>query len=98
MRCGQPTCACRHDPAARHGPYIEWSRVVGGKRRSRYLTPEQADIVRAQIDAGQGFRGAVEEVWRACERWADAELRAVEDEGDGRGGSAKPSRRRSTPR
>ena len=97
MRCGKDTCACRRDPAARHGPYIEWSRVVEGRRVSRYLTPEQADLVRAQIDAGQGFRRSVEELWRACERWADAELGAAGDEGDERGGSRTRSRGRSQP-
>jgi len=68
MRCGQRTCACQRDPAARHGPYIEWSRVVGGRRESRYLTAEQAELVRAQIEAGQGFRRPIEGLWRACER------------------------------
>lgn len=97
MRCGQRACACQRDPAARHGPYVEWSRVVGGKRVSRYLTPEQADLVRAQIATGHGFRGDLEAYWRACERWADTAL-GTDDEGDGRGGSATPSRRRSPPR
>lgn len=99
MRCGQPSCACQRDPAARHGPYIEWSRVVGGRRESRYLSPEQADLVRAQIDAGRGFRRSVEELWRACERWADAELATPgAAEGHQRGGSGRPSRRSSPPR
>jgi len=97
MRCGQRACACQRDPGARHGPYIEWSRVVEGRRVSRYLTPEQAEVVRAQIDAGQGFRRSVEELWRACERWADAELGTAADEGDERGGSRTRSRGRSRP-
>jgi hypothetical protein len=98
MRCGKPSCACQRDPDARHGPYIEWSRVVGGRRESRYLTPEQAELVRAQIDAGRGFRRSVEDLWRACERWADAELGGAGDEGPEKGGSGTPSRRRSRPR
>ena len=76
MKCGQPSCACHRDPAARHGPYTEWSRVVGGRRQSRYLSPEQADQVRAQIAAGLDFRRSVEGLWEAAERWADAELSA----------------------
>ena len=99
MKCGQPSCACQEDPAARHGPYIEWSRVVGGRRRSRYLTEEQAERVRAQITAGHDFRRAVESLWEAAERWADAELStettAVAGEGAERGGSGTSSPTRS---
>jgi Family of unknown function (DUF6788) len=100
MKCGQPTCACQRDAAARHGPYIEWSRMVGGRRHSRYLTPAEGELVRAQISAGQDFRHSVEELWEAAERWADAELEsqaAGADEGVERGGSASNSRRRSRP-
>ena len=25
MKCGKPQCACRQDPAKRHGPYFEWT-------------------------------------------------------------------------
>ena len=48
MKCGQRGCPCQRDPCtARRGPYTEWSRVVGGRRQSRSLSPEQADRVRA---------------------------------------------------
>ncbi len=98
MKCGQSTCACHDDPAARHGPYIEWSRVVGGRRRSRYLSPEQAERVRDQVAAGHDFRRAVEELWEAAERWADAELSTeADDEGDEKRGSATRSPSRSRP-
>jgi hypothetical protein len=98
MRCGKDTCACRRDAAARHGPYIEWSRVIDGRRVSRYLTPEQADLVRVQIEAGHGFRADLEAYWRACERWADSEIGTAGDAGDEKGGSPRPSARRSPPR
>lgn len=98
MKCGQSACACHVDPEARHGPYIEWSRVVGGRRLSRYLSPEQAELVRAQVAAGHDFRRAVEGLWEAAERWADEELATgVAEEGDERGGSATRSGRRSRP-
>jgi hypothetical protein len=101
MRCGQPTCRCHVDPDARHGPYIEWSRVVDGRRLSRYLSPAQAEVVRAQIAAGLDFRQGVEGLWEAAERWADAELSGeaagATREGDGRGGSRRGSPRRSRP-
>jgi hypothetical protein len=47
--CGNPCCHCASDPAARHGPYYEWSYLKGGKLRHRTLTPEQAKIMRLAI-------------------------------------------------
>ncbi|MCY7417349.1 MAG: hypothetical protein LH650_02435 [Chloroflexi bacterium] len=99
MRCGQRTCACHTDPTARHGPYTEWSRVVRGRRESRYLDPGQAGVVRAQIAAGLDFRRSVEGLWEAAERWADAELSTeASQETAEKGGSASSSGRRSRPR
>jgi hypothetical protein len=40
-RCGKPRCACTADPPALHGPYIQWTRTVGGKTVTRRLTPAQ---------------------------------------------------------
>src|ERR1035438_3606201 len=47
--CGNPRCHCASAPAARHGPYYEWSYLKGGKLRHRTLTSEQADIMRLAI-------------------------------------------------
>lgn len=41
MRCGKPGCACKHDPPTLHGPYVQWTRTVGGKTVTRYLTGDQ---------------------------------------------------------
>ncbi|MBK5221341.1 MAG: hypothetical protein JJE52_00370 [Acidimicrobiia bacterium] len=41
MRCGKPSCACRADPPALHGPYIQWTRTVHGKTVTQYLSQEQ---------------------------------------------------------
>ena len=40
-RCGKPRCACKADPPALHGPYIQWTRTVAGKTVTRRLTPAQ---------------------------------------------------------
>jgi hypothetical protein len=40
-RCGKPACACRADPPALHGPYIQWTRTVHGKTVTRLLTEDQ---------------------------------------------------------
>src|ERR1035438_1841802 len=31
LKCGRPQCACHRDPAARHGPYFEWTYKAAGK-------------------------------------------------------------------
>ena len=41
MRCGKRPCACKADPPALHGPYIQWTRTVTGKTVTRFLSPEQ---------------------------------------------------------
>lgn len=40
--CGRPNCRCATDPAARHGPYHEWSRREDGRLVHTTVTPEQA--------------------------------------------------------
>ena len=40
-RCGKPRCACKADPPALHGPYIQWTRTVHGKTVTRLLSPAQ---------------------------------------------------------
>jgi hypothetical protein len=47
--CGNPQCRCAKEPAARHGPYYEWSYLKAGKLRHRTLTPEQAKLMRLAI-------------------------------------------------
>jgi len=41
MRCGKASCACKADPPALHGPYIQWTRTVNGKTVTRFLSEEQ---------------------------------------------------------
>src|ERR1700739_2777786 len=77
MKCGQTACACQHDPQAAHGPYFTLTQKVEGQTHSRYIPPEQAPVVRQQIEAGRQFRERVEAYWEACERWADEQLEAV---------------------
>ena len=42
-RCGKPRCACKADPPALPGPYIQWTRTVHGKTVTRTLTQAQYD-------------------------------------------------------
>lgn len=41
MRCGKPGCSCHDDPAALHGPYIQWTRTLDGRTVTRYLSEQQ---------------------------------------------------------
>jgi hypothetical protein len=74
MKCGKAGCPCQEDSKARHGPYCSLTRTVAGKTRSRYLSPEQAELARQQIEQGHKFQEQVEQYWEACEQWADAQL------------------------
>jgi len=101
VKCSKPSCACAADSGARHGPYYSLTRPVEGKTRSRFVTAEEAETIRAQIAAGQEFRKAVEHYWEVCEQWAD-ELLTERSEGPSReaqkGGSKRRYRRKSSPR
>ena len=74
IKCSKPNCACAQDPKARHGPYYSLTHAVEGKTRSRFLTAEQAHLVRQQIENGREFRGHVDLYWEACEEWAESQL------------------------
>lgn len=97
VKCSKPGCPCAADPQARHGPYYSLSRVVGGRTRSRWLSPEQAEQVREQVKAGHQFRKQLESYWQACEQWADARLEATPTT-PSQAGKKGASRRRSGPR
>lgn len=99
VKCSKAGCACADDPTARHGPYFSLTRGVGGRTRSRLISPAQAEEVRSQVEAGQHFRHQVEGFWEACERWADAQLEgpaaseAAQKKGSGRRWKRKSSKR-----
>jgi len=74
VKCSKPGCACGRDPKARHGPYYSLTRAVKGKTHSRFLSLQQAEIARQQIEGGRRFREQLNDYWEACEEWADAQL------------------------
>jgi hypothetical protein len=98
VKCGKAGCACREDPAARHGPYHSWTRTVGGQTQSRWVAAAQVERVRAQIAAGQEFRRQLEALWAACEQWADDEVEASPAGEAEKRGSRRRSRRKSRPK
>jgi hypothetical protein len=101
MKCGKLGCPCATDRTARHGPYFSVTRAVHGRTVSRYVTAEEAVVVRRQIAAAQAFRKEIAAVWAACEAWADEELAAAtpaRPEGGEKGGSTRRSPRKLRPR
>lgn len=99
IKCSKPGCSCSQDPKARHGPYFSLTRGVGGKTRSRFLTAEQAELARQQIDSGREFRERVDAYWEACEEWANQQLADVPaSSGEAQKGGSKRNSRRRSPR
>jgi len=100
VKCSKPGCRCATDPKARHGPYFSLTRALHGKTQSRFLTPQQAQMVGRQIEAGHEFRRHVDAYWKICEQWADEELQGsspASAEAVKKGGS-KPASKPKSPR
>ena len=60
--CGKPTCRCHTSPAARHGPYAEWTRKIGGKTVTRRLTPEQLAAWQPLFDNARQMRELLSQI------------------------------------
>jgi hypothetical protein len=45
VRCGKKNCGCATDPAKRHGPYVQWTRKVGGRTVSERVGAEQVPLL-----------------------------------------------------
>src|SRR5207302_3844442 len=98
VKCGKSTCPCAQDPKSRHGPYFSFTHAVKGRTQSRFLSSEEAAVVRRQIERGQQFRGEVDAYWKRCERVAEQELSNLEaapQEAAKKGGSKRRSKRSS---
>ena len=72
MKCGKPNCRCASDPSARHGPYYEWSHMVGGKPKRRYVSQQQAPILRQAIDDYRALQKLLRQWEENSERIIDA--------------------------
>jgi len=60
--CGKPRCRCHTSPSARHGPYAEWTRKIGGKTVTRRLTPEQLAAWQPLFDNAKKLRALLAEL------------------------------------
>lgn len=103
-KCGKPNCACARPRHPGHGPRWLWTRSAGGRTRSRQLAAAEMDKVRAELAAYKEFTalaGQIVEVSEAiCEARPAGSAAGVSGAGPAgeKGGSARPSRRRSPPR
>ena len=59
IHCGKPGCACKADPPALHGPYIQWTRTVQGKTVTRALNEEQLARYQSWFDNARRLREPV---------------------------------------
>ena len=55
-QCGDPSCACAHDPASRHGPHLYFRYKAEGKVHSVYVPAELGESVRGAQDAWHEFQ------------------------------------------
>jgi len=55
-QCGDPSCACAHDPASRHGPHLYFRYRADGKVQSVYVPAELGEAVRSAQSAWAHFQ------------------------------------------
>jgi len=55
-QCGDPSCACAHDPASRHGPHLYFRYKADGKVHSVYVPAELGESIRDAQNAWQEFQ------------------------------------------
>ena len=72
--CGKPRCRCHTSPAARHGPYAEWTRKIGGKTVTRRLTPAELAEYHPLFENAKKLRALVNEL-------QDLTLKIIEPDG-----------------
>jgi hypothetical protein len=58
-RCGKANCACHHEDAKLHGPYIQWTRSLEGKTLHRRLSQEQLEEYRGYFDEAKRVKDLV---------------------------------------
>lgn len=75
MRCGKPACACKADPPALHGPYIQWTRTVAGKTVTRLLSEDQLARYQSWFDNSRRIKELVAKLEIASVHAFEAEHR-----------------------
>ncbi len=60
--CGKAGCRCQADPPVLHGPYLTWTRTVGGKTVTRKITQDRQDRYQSWFDNARKLRQLVTEL------------------------------------
>ncbi len=81
MKCGRPQCACHRDPAARHGPYFEWTYKAAGKTVNVKLSPHAAPLYQAATRQHRKLKAILARLERSS-RTALAQLAKQEEATD----------------
>ena len=55
-QCGDPSCACAHDPASRHGPHLYFRYKDEGKVHSVYVPADLGESLRSAQEAWHEFQ------------------------------------------
>jgi hypothetical protein len=55
-QCGDPACACAHDPASRHGPHLYFRYNADGRTHSVYVPAEQSEAIESAQSAWRHFQ------------------------------------------
>jgi hypothetical protein len=55
-QCGDPSCACAHDPARRHGPHLYLKFNAENKAHSVYVPTEQGEALKSAHRAWLRFQ------------------------------------------
>jgi Family of unknown function (DUF6788) len=100
-KCGKPNCHCAGQASAGHGPSWSLTRGVHGKTVTKIIPASAVPQTKEQIAECRRFRRLTRELVEVSEHLCDAKLTASEaalQEGAKKGGSKKPSTRRSQPR
>ena len=84
-RCGKPSCRCHSDDAARHGPYIVWTRKVNARTVTKVLTEDQLHDYTAWLDNARQLRQLIDELHELTLEIIDTDLQST------------PARRHSRP-
>lgn len=61
-RCDKPQCRCHSDDAARHGPYIVWTRKVNARTVTKVLNEDELEHYRAWLDNSRRLRDLIDEL------------------------------------
>ncbi len=75
LKCGNPRCACRKDPDARHGPYTYWSTKKAGKTISRKLSGDEAQVFEQWIANRQELKQIADSMMAVSEQAIDLILK-----------------------